>query len=598
MIGLLRSIQLTKMPIAFVAAAALVLTSCTLSHPSNQAVVGSTGADFMVSGVHIQVPADSAPKGTVVHAQFDASTNTDTDPAIRPLADSFRMVLGEGLQPASPITVTMPIDKSILIDTDANDPAQTIGVLLTSADGSMDAAPATYDAASGTVTARIPHLSWIRPFQLDVGRLFHDATDGLLKALNIKTSKPDCADGAPTVGGVAFSVSQPDRAWVCLSEVSGNLVATVTGNSPVSFDLAAQPSATSAGRGGLDFATTLTLAVMDTLKPNGGFPVIFNGGTQVLTFNGAPTNGAAINFQEDPGPLLVLTLAHVLETVGGKFGAVLDATKLTHLSCLQNIAATATGNQPLSDIAANTVKSFFACVGPTVGNGVGNVVLGMIAGAPQLLSGFIIGAVDALSRTDAFAVQIKAQQTPTTQFITFDPWHNTSAIKITPGPNISRCQPSLLVTRSDAYRCAFEAAVEDPCFQSPTSIDEFLCPHWSGHSVRYSNATISFRNAAGDTPDRSSVFMAELVDGTLCRASSGDWPEGTPGSPTAPGFPTWRGWCVGPSAGVWRTGGKGEGTGPYSGLYQHEGSQVWQIAISEGSDASVPTMVDIKTAYR
>ncbi len=188
-----------------------------------------------------------------------------------------------------------------------------------------------------------------------------------------------------------------------------------------------------------------------------------------------------------------------------------------------------------------------------------------------------------------------------TQFVTLDPWRDGTLASATDthdsaGRTNEGCTSSEISPRDDGFRC-FAPGIYDPCYQSPTKSTDFLCFFWTHEEQRITHLkNVQVKATSGATaPAGSSIVVAELTDGTICRRATGAGPQGVPG------YPYWTGVCTGPSGGVWRVGEADTWKASPSTRPLYPPTKVGgyhRVAISVGTETSPAQLVDVKTAYR
>ncbi|WP_422758964.1 hypothetical protein [Paenarthrobacter sp. C1] len=599
----------------------LALTSCDLfaqkgAAPS-ESVVGDNGADLTVAGVHIVVPAGAAPVGTKVEASFEDRNPTGTDgDNLQLLAKAFKIRLGDGLQPSKPLTVTVPVDKSRLSSWDQTDTAQTVAMMIQSEGASEpDLVQAVLDPAAGTITAQVPHLSWVWPVQLNLGDVVKTVRDGILQSLGIEYPKPDCVDKPVTIAGSTYKAISPAQAWLCVGESNGSLTVTASPNSPIPFLTTTAPAATASNKVEISAATAFSVA----LAQNAGFiknhqSIMMPGADAQYTFNGTPGT-VRIGFKQYPVMLLVSILSKVFDTALGSFVKSKALDDLAKAGCMQNIVDTADAGSPLTPAyAAGIVKSFFGCVGTALKlSPPAQILLAIINAGPQFLVASALGIINEFTGGANFESTITASAAPAsgtmegaTRFVTLDPWKDGTLKAVSQtydgatNNSGSGCIGSEIAPRKDGFRC-YWPGIFDPCFQNPSSAHDFLCIGVTEDGKTLTTLlknmqlgdSLGFRQNTG-APDQSSPVRAELVDGTVCVRATGAGPQGIPG------YPYWAGSCFGPSGGVWRVG--------ESELWKNDLKHYalyppvtagghWQLAVASG-DTAPAKRIDVKTAYR
>lgn len=388
----------------------LALSSCSLFGTPVPGVpeVGASGADVTLDGVRIVVPQGAAPTGTKVNASFQ-----DQEPAgvegthLKTLAKAFKITLGDGLQPVEPLTVTIPVDKGLLIGEQSSDVPLTVAMMIQSEGASEpDLVPATWDPAAGTVTAKVPHLSWVWPVQLDLGAIMKKVMDTTLLGMGIEYPKPACADKPATIGATTYTAISPAQAWICVEESAGSLIVTASPNSPIPTMATATPSSVAANRTEVSIGNAFSVALGKSLGFTSGTRAIMMPGADAqFTVPGTPEE-VRIHFSHYPIMQLASILARTLEVSLELFASVpLDA--IAAAGCMQNVFNTSQVGKSLSpEMAGGIIKSFFACAGTVLDLPFkAQVVLAILASGPQfIITSMLGGAIRVTSGSEYTAV--------------------------------------------------------------------------------------------------------------------------------------------------------------------------------------------------
>ncbi|MFB9714241.1 hypothetical protein [Arthrobacter methylotrophus] len=613
--------------LAVLLAVCLALSSCDLFAQKPAAasggVVGDNGADLTVSGVHIVIPAGAVPTGTHVEAAFEDRNPAGADGTnLKTLSKAFRIKLGDGLEPAKPLTVTVPVDKNLLIAQQQSDTPSTVAMMVQSEGASTpDLVHGTWDPAAGTITAQVPHLSWVWPVQLDLGAVMKNVRDSIMQSLGIEYPKPDCVDKPVTIGATTYKAVSPAQAWVCVGDSNGSLTVTASSNSPIPFLTTTSPSAEATNKTEVSVATAFAVAVAG----NSGFTkkhqaILMPGADAQYSFNGAPGNDVQVGFQQFPAMLLVSILAKVFDVAVGHFVDSKALDMVSKAGCMQNIVDTSQAGSALSPgVAAGVVKSFFGCVGSVVSlSWPAQIVMAILSAGPQFLVASALGIINEFTGGSDFTATVKALALKApgvldgeTRFVTLDPWHDgaLAAVAETQDASIvaadqaqyAYCSGSEIAPRKDGFRC-YWPGIYDPCFQSPTTSGDFLCEtvdtNGKVKTTRLKNMHIgsefsTFVNSGA--PEQSSPVRVELTDGTICARSTGAGPQGVPG------YPYWAGACFGPSAGVWRVGEPDQWKDDQAHYQLYPAvtpGGYWQVAISVGNETAPAQRFDVKSVYR
>lgn len=604
--------------LAFIVAACLLLSGCGIfdQKPAvSSQTVGDNGADLTVAGVHIVVPAGAVPVGTKVEASFEDHSPSGADPDVKTLAQAFKIRLGDGLEPSKPLTVTVPVDKGQLIAQQGADTATTVAMMVQSEGASApDLVKGTWDPAAGTITAQVPHLSWVWPVQIDLGAVMNNVRTFIMQGLKIEYRKPDCVDKPVAINGTTYKAVSPAQVWLCVGESNGALTVTASPNSPIPFLAVPTPSAEPTTKTEVNKATAFAVGVAD----NSGFTkkhqaLVMPGVDAEFAFDGAPADDVAIGFSQYPAMLLVSILAEVFDVALGHYTDSKALEAIEKADCMQNVVDTSQAGKPLSpEVAAGVVKSFFACAGSMAKLSLpGQIILAILGAGPQFLVASALGIINEFTGGSNFSGTVTAMTlaAPATKFVTLDPWHDGSLSKVTEthdaGPYANaegaRCNGSEIAVRSDGFRC-YWPGIFDPCFQSPTTPTDFLCVTTGSNGgmvvTRLENMILGddivglMQNKGA--PDQAPPVRIQLADGTVCARSTGAGPQGVPG------YPYWAGFCVGPSAGVWRVDDSHRWNNDmvHYTLFPGKTAGRWQAAVSVGSETAPAKLLDVVTVWR
>jgi hypothetical protein len=408
-----------KFRVPFIAALlvfCLALTSCNLFAQKNteasQSVVGDNGADLTVAGVHIIVAAGAVPAGTKVEASFEDRNPEGVDgESLRVLAKAFKIKLGDGLQPSKPLTVTVPVDKSLLASWEEIDTSKTVAMMVQSEGASTpDLVQAVLDPEAGTITAQVPHLSWVWPVQLNLGAVMKTVRDTIMQSLGIEYPKPDCVDKPVTIGASTYRAVSPAQAWLCVGESNGSLTVTASPNSPIPFLTATAPAAAASNKVEVSGATAFSVA----LAQNSGFikkhqSIMMPGADAQYTFDGTPAS-VRIGFQQYPAMLLISILSKVFDTALGAFVRSNALEILEGAGCMQNIVDTSQAGSKLTAASASgIVKSFFGCAGTALElSPPAQILLAIINAGPQFLVASALGIINEFTGGGNFESKIEA----------------------------------------------------------------------------------------------------------------------------------------------------------------------------------------------
>lgn len=366
-----------------------------------EATIGQEGATVEFEGIRVEVPPGAAPEGTVVSASFDPDALPVIDPAVfNLLSDPVKITMDKNEQPDLPLTVTLPVDTRLLASPEEDFARGSSVALMVQSEGSTEPEffPATWDEASSSLTAKLPHLSWVWPVQVDL-------QSAVLQVLGLEYPEPPCTSDTAIVQGTRYLPVAASQAWLCLRESDGSLSVDVYPNSPLPFLVTSAPRSTVSLANEVSVTGIVSTAVANQLHLNGdGTAVVMPSVGATFSFNSAPTT-AELQFVQSPPMMLVRLLAQVLDVVIGRY---VNSSAIEGLECVQDIVNTGSMDDHLSaEAAAGISNSFFSCVGPALNlNFATGVLLSIVSGAPQFLVANFLGIANEITGEGRFNVRI------------------------------------------------------------------------------------------------------------------------------------------------------------------------------------------------
>ncbi|MDP9905573.1 hypothetical protein [Arthrobacter bambusae] len=379
-------------------------------------VVSNSGADVTVAGARIVVPPGAAPAGSKVQASFEDRQPTGVDGTeLKTLARGLKITLGDGLEPSKPLTVTMQVDKSRVISEQIEDTGKTVAMMIQSEGADHpDVVAAKWDPTAGTVTAQIPHLTTVWPFQLDLNALMKPISDSLRQIWNIESARPGCVDKPVTINGITYTAVSPAQAWLCVEQSNGSLVVTAAPNTPVPFLVSSTPTGAAGNRTDISAATVAALSLAPFLKPTqSGESLMMPGATAELTLK-PPASNLLIHFKQHYVMVFVTVLFKTLERIESMVNTpiavvhdVLDT--VGKAECMQTMVQTALAPNA-EEIAVGFVKSFFDCAATIAVAAFGTaaksfafhsfqVLLALLIDAPEAVAALVLVAANAIMQT-------------------------------------------------------------------------------------------------------------------------------------------------------------------------------------------------------
>jgi hypothetical protein len=507
--------------------------------PSSSAVVGAGGVLLEFEGITVRGPADVAPPGTVLTASRTAEAPTGRALELATATGlGVTLSLG-GLQPAAPLTVTMPLDRA--------PGADEAGVLVTRPGGSSDTLliPATYSAERRTVTAEVRHLSDFWAGMTAFSRMA-DSIGGLLtQTLGISSPRPSCtaepaetADGSPvTVSGYDFSATASPVVWPCVVIDGDTASVTLVANTPLPWRTTPEPDAELAAAVDLDVSKAVTLAAFRTLMTDRPYRegLIVPGASVTYRFPVADLPGE-IRGKADPltlaGMVLLLGLDLVVKTFGIDTKDI--AGNVEAITCVGDaVEAARADGKPIADGVAALARAVLSCLG-TVARALGGVlatpvelVLTLIAGGVSLLAGNLMGILASVLDVDEFTIVVERKTTATKVVNVVAAKAGEPAAGYVAGAPaqvpIEGCTPSRSAVSPDIVSCGSTAAGADICWVAPNRTS-LLCgtDPWKKELLSYSVTAPVPPKAPEANPW---PWAMTLADGSQCRIrNGGSWP--------------------------------------------------------------------------
>ncbi|MFJ5986007.1 hypothetical protein [Lentzea sp. NPDC092896] len=393
------------------------------SSATDSATVGRDGVDLTVGGVHVHGPAGVAPEGTTLTVHATTAASPDLSSTITTnTASGVEISLG-GRQPEKPLELRFPV-------TGTPPEGQHAALVTTPSDGSgPHLMPASFDAATNTITATTEHLSSFWPTFVDLRAAGRVADEFVGKALGITSARPECA-GAPATdpSGMKIAIDGDYSAtakpvlWPCVSVENGQMTVALTSNSPLPWRVRAAPSATLEPQGEIDPAKAVVLAGYHALATKRPYAegLLIPGSEMKYRF---PVSSlpATVEGQVDVGTWLVMDLVFAVQAIMALFhvdlGAVTDDVAV--LGCLGDaVDAAKLDGKPGADAVAALAKAALSCLEP-VAKALGGAlstaasfVLLVLSSGAALVFGGLQGTVMSLTGTDRFKIALTGTGRP------------------------------------------------------------------------------------------------------------------------------------------------------------------------------------------
>lgn len=493
--------------------------------------VGSGPTTTEFHGITVSLPAGVAPVGTEVVLRREAQSGTRS-PAVA-VSDGLRVDLGDGLQPAQPVTLVFPLDRDELPAVE--DPAQLLVVRSTSTDGQVRLHTGTYDAENATYTVNVDHLSNFQVFRLDLDAVLREVHTAVMQGLNLEYPKPDCVGQTATIDGVTYNVISPPQSWICLESDGDDLIVTASPNSAIPFVVTSQPSAALMTLpSDVTLATSTIITIARSLNFIGtGQAAVMPGAHAELRYQPAP-DAATLTFEQYPVLLLMAILATTVETITIVLGIpFVLADLLNDLQCLGTVAATANRGVALDgETTGGVIRAFFDCVGPLMGDALGPagvIITAILGAAPSYLIASLLGLVNVLTGQSRAKVTLDVQK-PASSSQAVAPHAgvlgNVVAVDGTVNCQVANAEVFSPETSwvTETVTCTIPDAPADayPHCDGPTTITYFdgQIEAYCGGDVDYAGAVPLLRNDVL-TFGRFSCQLGPDEESIMCRAPEG-----------------------------------------------------------------------------
>lgn len=385
-----RTLLWVGIPITIVALIAVTLVMLLWPRPAESTVIGEVGENGfeleLADGVRVSAGSGVATKGTPVTVELvKPQISGDFASFASPLGSGVDVVLGDGLQPAIPITIEYSFtDKQL-----ASVRTDRLFVLGEGEDAgqAVEFAESTWDPTTMTLTATVEHLSWYTPAEVDDDTLGEKFGEWMDIAAGIRSEKPDCVDEpADPSGAFVLADPRPASAWVCADTTADGVTVTLQSNSGLVFEIFTSPNGEFGRPTALSLEEVLTTYAAELMESGDG--VLLAGGSTEISFED-PFTFATIAIRVSPGLTQLSTIAWGTQMLlPEKWAAALDWYE----------CGTAVLQSPLNGGAVNA-RTVFDCFGSAVG-GTAGALLGILAEGPGQLVTQIEGLVREINRTN------------------------------------------------------------------------------------------------------------------------------------------------------------------------------------------------------
>lgn len=343
-------------------------------------VVEDDGFILELDGVTVSGDAAVAPAGTSITARLVTQDIPEAvDEFAEPIGTGVEVTLGDGMQPASPLTITFAPNEVAGWYETTSDSDDVLPVVLAS---KVEAPGVEFaDAhvqADGSVVVNADHLSWFQPVRASVTEFAGWVVEQADIGMQVRSEMPACHAASSSETGWEFSDIPEQILWPCVSVSGSRVDATITLNSTGVWVISSQQAIPG-------YPSTLSLA--DIVVTTGALQVLDRGTTSPLLPPGASVTfsatspGDEILFHAELNPMLT-----TINAVFSTFMAVTPGKKIEQIARAQcvidAISESVTG---VDAVDGNFVRMIVDCFGSVVG-GMAGTFLGAITTGPTALA--------------------------------------------------------------------------------------------------------------------------------------------------------------------------------------------------------------------
>ena len=376
-------------------------------------VVGDGGFSIELDGVTVSGSPDVAPFGTAVRAQLATHDLTvDVTEFAEPVGTGVEVILGDGVQPSSPITITfVPEMVSTWGATTKSDGDHLPVIFASNEDGSGLELANAQMLPDGSVEVAADHLSWYQPALVSVSRFTEWTGEQVSVFLQLRSDEPDCF--VQTLEHEDWQISSiPDQViWPCIEQRGDEVEISLTNNGPVVWFVESDEATP-----GLPFILSpvgmlFASIVLQSLDKATTSLVIPSDGS--VTFNANENDDEILLHATLSAPLTVInaTMTALLIFVNARF-----FDELAKADCLLDLVSTAIESGTTSDDEAFTeanagsyASTIAGCMGTILGlmgAALGGALFSAIADAPGALAANLQGIYLTATGNDSFPITV------------------------------------------------------------------------------------------------------------------------------------------------------------------------------------------------
>ena len=365
-------------------------------------IVEHDGFIVDLKGVAVSSSSGIAPIGTSVRARLvEHGLTADVQAFADPIGSGVEIVLGDGIQPTSPLTITFAANafsewRSVEA---ANE--DLFPVVFASREGGSGVEFADANLLpNGSIVVTAEHLSIFQPALVSISKLGRWFGEQVEIGLELRSNKPDCVGDSNLAPDWSISVVPNLVLWTCVVQHGDDLDIALTNNSPYvwlvsstqAYPLEPEIPTTSLVGGAVDLLA-LQFIDLETTRP-------------IIPPDGS-VNYSTITYDDEY--VFEVALSAPLTVANGTLNilsAVLPFKKIQAIGkaqCLIDAAVTITA-EPYESIGERT-STVISCAGSIV-KGLGGVVLSALAAGPS--AGRAFDGISELNRdgTDEFTITL------------------------------------------------------------------------------------------------------------------------------------------------------------------------------------------------
>ena len=428
----------------------------------SEEVAGEDGFTLELDGVSVSGAPGVAPIGTTVRAQL---AEHDLPEGISEFADpvgtGVDITLGEGIQPASPLTITFAPDVVSGWDSTSDATNDLVPVVFTSkVEGpGMELADAQL-LPDGSVVVTADHLSPFQPALASISGFADWLGEQVLMFMQVRSERPDCVDLQANDLGWQFSAVPNQLLWTCAEETAGGLEVTFTNNSPEVWFVASDqatpgypvmlsPTGIALTVAALQFVDRGTTAPI--VPPNAAASFSVHGRDDEIGFH------ATLNAPLTTMNAIVSAISAIVPQK--KFVELAELLEKTgRAECFVDIVSTAlTGPVEVNGSFAGTI---IRCLGSLVGD-MGGILISAVAAIPGAVTAVVDTVARELIGNDEFSITLsRFEEVPD------EPTQGWAEMDIgARGPNGHEIGARFTVTREDGTflgSCTLEGNSDEP----------------------------------------------------------------------------------------------------------------------------------------